>query len=97
MSRILAILLLFCFGIIIPVLPHLVTTYAGGDAARGALVYGVVCRRFNLRQLLTTAIAGNATRRIVCGSGSPTSAPCSKPSSAGCRSPLNDNDGVGWM
>jgi len=33
----------------------------GAAGLLGALIYGVVCRRFNLRQLLTTAIALNVT------------------------------------
>jgi predicted MFS family arabinose efflux permease len=43
----------------------LMESIEGGAGLVGALVYGVVCRRFNLRQLLTTAIAGNATTTLL--------------------------------
>src|SRR5262249_25819342 len=39
----------------------LMESIEGAAGLVGALIYGVVCRRFNLRQLLTTAIALNAT------------------------------------
>jgi predicted MFS family arabinose efflux permease len=39
----------------------LMETIEGGAGLVGALIYGIVCRRFNLRQLLTTAIAANVT------------------------------------
>jgi len=39
----------------------LMESIEGGAGLLGALIYGVVCRRFNLRQLLTTAIALNVT------------------------------------
>ena len=39
----------------------LMESIEGAAGLLGALIYGVVCRRFNLRQLLTTAIALNVT------------------------------------
>jgi hypothetical protein len=39
----------------------LMESIEGGAGLLGALIYGVVCRRFNLRQLLTAAIALNVT------------------------------------
>ena len=39
----------------------LMESIEGAAGLVGALVYGVICRWFNLRQLLTTAIAANAT------------------------------------
>lgn len=39
----------------------LMESIEGAAGLGGALIYGVVCRRFNLRQLLTTAIALNVT------------------------------------
>jgi predicted MFS family arabinose efflux permease len=39
----------------------LMESLEGGAGLLGALIYGVVCRRLNLRQLLTTAIALNVT------------------------------------
>jgi predicted MFS family arabinose efflux permease len=39
----------------------LMESLEGGAGLLGALIYGVVCRRFNLRQLLTAAIALNVT------------------------------------
>jgi predicted MFS family arabinose efflux permease len=39
----------------------LMESIEGAAGLVGALLYGVVCRWFNLRQLLTTAIAANAT------------------------------------
>jgi len=39
----------------------LMESIEGGAGLLGALIYGIVCRRFNLRQLLTAAIAANVT------------------------------------
>jgi len=39
----------------------LMESLEGGAGLLGALIYGVVCRRLNLRQLLTAAIALNVT------------------------------------
>src|SRR5580765_1398788 len=39
----------------------LMESIEGAAGLLGALLYGIVCRRFNLRQLLTTAIALNVT------------------------------------
>jgi len=47
----------------------------GAAGLLGALIYGVVCRRFNLRQLLTTAIALNVTVTLLYLRYSHTTAP----------------------
>jgi predicted MFS family arabinose efflux permease len=47
----------------------------GAAGFLGALIYGVVCRRFNLRQLLTTAIALNVTVTLLYLRYSHTTAP----------------------
>jgi len=43
----------------------LMESIEGGAGLLGALVYGIVCRRFNLRQLLTAAIALNAAMTLL--------------------------------
>jgi hypothetical protein len=43
----------------------LLETIEGATGLVGALVYAVVCRRFNLRQLLTTSIALNAAATLL--------------------------------
>jgi len=52
------------FGIIIPVLPHLVTTFAGGDNAHGALVYGVFTAVWALMQFFSSPILSALSDRF---------------------------------
>lgn len=52
------------FGLIIPVLPHLVTTFAGGDNARGAVVYGVFTSVWALMQFFSSPILGALSDRF---------------------------------
>ncbi|PTU31894.1 TCR/Tet family MFS transporter [Stenotrophobium rhamnosiphilum] len=52
------------FGIIIPVLPHLVTTFAGGDIAHGARVYGVFTTVWALMQFFSSPILGALSDRF---------------------------------
>jgi predicted MFS family arabinose efflux permease len=53
----------------------LMESIEGAAGLLGALLYGIVCRRFNLRQLLTTAIALNVTVTLLYLRYSHTTAP----------------------
>ncbi|MES2489140.1 MAG: TCR/Tet family MFS transporter [Pseudomonadota bacterium] len=52
------------FGIIIPVLPHLVATFAGGDIAHGVRVYGVFTTVWALMQFFSSPILGALSDRF---------------------------------
>ncbi|HSW12416.1 MAG TPA: TCR/Tet family MFS transporter [Solimonas sp.] len=51
------------FGLIIPVLPRLVTEFAGGDSAHGARVYGVFVTVWALAQFFASPILGALSDR----------------------------------
>lgn len=51
------------FGIIIPVLPRLVTDFAGGDSAHGARVFGVFTTAWALMQFFASPILGALSDR----------------------------------
>jgi DHA1 family tetracycline resistance protein-like MFS transporter len=52
------------FGMIIPVLPILVQDFAGGDAARGAEIYGVFGTAWALMQLIFSPVQGALSDRF---------------------------------
>lgn len=52
------------FGIIIPVLPHLVATFAGGDSAHGVRVYGIFTTVWALMQFFASPILGALSDRF---------------------------------
>jgi len=52
------------FGIVIPVLPHLVTELSGGDPSRGAHMLGWMTGSFGLMQFLFSPMLGNASDRF---------------------------------
>jgi MFS transporter, DHA1 family, tetracycline resistance protein len=52
------------FGMIIPVLPLLVQDFAGGDAARGAEIYGVFGTAWALMQLIFSPVQGALSDRF---------------------------------
>ena len=52
------------FGIVIPVLPHLVTELSGGDPGRGAHMLGWMTGSFGLMQFLFSPMLGNASDRF---------------------------------
>jgi DHA1 family tetracycline resistance protein-like MFS transporter len=51
-------------GIIIPVLPHLVTDMLGGDASRAAFYYGAIAASFALMQFLFAPVLGALSDRV---------------------------------
>ncbi|AXQ31625.1 MFS transporter [Solimonas sp. K1W22B-7] len=51
------------FGIIIPVLPRLVTGFAGGDSAHGARVFGIFATAWALAQFFASPILGALSDR----------------------------------
>lgn len=51
-------------GIIVPVLPHLVTDMLGGDASRAALYYGAIAGSFALMQFLFAPLLGALSDRL---------------------------------
>jgi DHA1 family tetracycline resistance protein-like MFS transporter len=52
------------FGIVIPVLPHLVTELSGGNQAHGARLLGLLFSAFGLMQFLFSPILGNLSDRF---------------------------------
>jgi DHA1 family tetracycline resistance protein-like MFS transporter len=52
------------FGVIIPVLPHLVQRFLDGDIARAALWAGIISSMFALVQFITTPIQGALSDRF---------------------------------
>src|SRR6201996_4640472 len=52
------------FGMIIPVLPTLVQDFAGGDAARGAEIYGIFGTAWALMQLIFSPVQGALSDRF---------------------------------
>src|ERR1700734_2492500 len=52
------------FGMIIPVLPILVQNFAGGDAARGAEIYGAFGTAWGLMQLIFSPVQGALSDRF---------------------------------
>jgi MFS transporter, DHA1 family, tetracycline resistance protein len=52
------------FGMIIPVLPILVKDFAGGDAARGAEIYGIFGTAWALMQLIFSPVQGALSDRF---------------------------------
>jgi DHA1 family tetracycline resistance protein-like MFS transporter len=55
---------MLAIGIIIPVLPKLVVTFAGGDAAEGARIYGLFGSVWALMQFLFSPLSGALSDRI---------------------------------
>lgn len=55
---------LLAFSIIIPVLPRLVTDFAGGDAAHGARVFGIFGTAWALMQFFASPILGALSDRF---------------------------------
>jgi DHA1 family tetracycline resistance protein-like MFS transporter len=55
---------MLAFGMIIPVLPMLVQSFAGGSAARGAEIYGVFGTAWALMQLIFSPVQGSLSDRF---------------------------------
>jgi DHA1 family tetracycline resistance protein-like MFS transporter len=51
-------------GIIVPVLPHLVTDMLGGDTSRAAFYYGAIAASFALMQFLFAPVLGALSDRV---------------------------------
>jgi len=55
---------MLAFGMVIPVLPRLVVGFVGGDAARGAAIYGVFGTVFAVMQFLFAPVQGALSDRF---------------------------------
>ena len=55
---------MLAFGMVIPVLPQLVVHFVGGDAARGATIYGLFGTVFALMQFLFAPVQGALSDRF---------------------------------
>src|ERR1700691_4119788 len=55
---------MLAFGMIIPVLPILVQTFVGGNAAHGAEMYGVFGTAWALMQLIFSPVQGSLSDRF---------------------------------
>jgi DHA1 family tetracycline resistance protein-like MFS transporter len=55
---------MLAFGIVIPVLPHLVRQFVGGDVASAALIVGVFGSAFALAQFLASPVQGALSDRF---------------------------------
>lgn len=55
---------MLAFGIVIPVLPHLVRQFVGGDLATAALAVGVFGSAFALAQFLASPVQGALSDRF---------------------------------
>src|SRR5579871_4818536 len=52
------------FGLIIPILPNLVTSLAGGDASSGAHMFGLLLSSYGLMQFLFAPVLGSLSDRF---------------------------------